>query len=361
MKRTSIAQQIWLFGSFLRLPLFGWCLAMLTLGILSVRSGLGPDAIAVAAVAIPFQIVFAVVNDLATIDMDRLDSRKAGRPLVSGAVKPWAAKTLVVIAVAVAFPVDAALLGFDLARVAALTVAFAATAIYNIAGKRSPFPPLMDFLLGIGSAALVQYSALAVGSPTGVTYLVECAVVLYITLDNGVHFSVRDIDSDLQYSARTTAILFGVRPTGAAPYLPRRFLIYALGLQAALTVNTLVPVLIAAFGGSSPWSSLVVAVIFAFGTYITVYPAINASVSNRVRYASGYAQSLCAFGSIASLGATRYGGLAALCVFAITGVPLGLKSATRLVGKAVRLASRAPDSGLTTSSSAGEHVAEDNL
>lgn len=334
---------------------------MLTLGVLSVPNGLVPRAIAAVAVAIPFQIVFAVVNDLATIDMDRLDARKAGRPLVSGAVRPGLAKALVVIAVASAYPIDAALLGFDLARAATLTVAFTATAVYNIWGKRSRLPPLMDFLLGVGSAALVQYSALAVGSPTGITYLTEFAVVLYITLNNGVHFSVRDIKSDMEFGARTTAIMFGVRPGEQAPYLPRRFLIYALGLQAALTVSTMIPIVIAVISGSGTWSALAVAIIFVIGSYILVYPTIDARRSDRVRYACGYGQSLCALGSVASLGTTIFGGLAALSVFAIAAVPLGVKSATRIVKKMMYSTSDERYSELTVNGSAADHLAEDNL
>ena len=338
MERIRLGERIWLFGSFLRLYLFGWSLAMLVLGILSVANGLNWRAIAAISMVVPFQIVFAVVNDLATIEMDRRDPRKSGRPLVSGFVSPAAAKALVVAVVAVAFPVDAILLGFDPARSATLAIAFVTTAAYNIAGKRTHVPPLMDFLLGVGSAALVHYGALAVASTaTATTFLVEVAVVIYITLDNGVHFSVRDIRSDLEYGAITTPIVFGVRPReNAPPYLPLGFWIYALCLQVLLTAVTLGPVLLWVSRDQIAWSAAIVALFFAVGCYVFIYPAIDAALSDSARYACAYLQSLCAFGSIAALGGAKHGGLPALGVFAILVVPLGAKSAIRTVRLSLR-------------------------
>lgn len=339
MKGTRLSEGIWLFASFLRLPLYGWTLAMPLLGVLSINHSVNEHVIVPLLMTVPFQIVFAVVNDLATIEMDRTDPRKAGRPLVSGAVKPTAARALVVVAVVAAFPIDAILLGFSLLRSVTLAVAFLATAAYNVAGKRTRFPPLMDAALGLGSAAFMYYTVLAVAkTPSMVTWLVGAAIIIYIVLDNGVHFSVRDISSDFEYGAYTTAIAFGVRPRQGAPYLPRRFLIYACSLQVLLTIVTLLPVLIDVSRRQISWSATIVAIAFAVGCYVFIYPSIDAARSSSARYVNAGLQSLCAFGSIAALAGANHSGWVALGVVALVAVPLGAKRAIR----ALKLVTRFP-------------------
>lgn len=339
MRNTPFSERIWLFGSFLRLPLFGWTLAMPVLGVLSVASGASYRVIVPFLMTIPFHIVFAVVNDLASIEMDRTDARKAARPLVSGAVNPTAAKVLVIASIAAAFPVDTVLLGFNLMRSVTLAISFLATAAYNVAGKRTPFPAVMDALLGVGSAAFMHYTVLAIaGTPSATTWLVEAAIVIYITLDNGFHFSVRDIESDFEYGAYTTAIAFGARPRDGAPYLPRRFWVYGWCLQILLTIVTLVPVLIGVSQRQVGWSAATVAIAFAVGSYVFIYPSIDPARSSSARYVNAGLQSLCAFGSIAALAGAKHGGLSALGVVALVVVPLGAKRAIR----ALRLVVHAP-------------------
>ena len=331
MERARLTERLWLFGSFLRLPLFGWTLTMPLFGALSVPNAVGYRTTVPFIMTIPFHIVFAVVNDLATIDLDRQDPRKAARPLVSGAVRPTMAKALVAVAVLVAFPADALLLDFEPKRSVTLAVAFLATAAYNVAGKHTLVPPLMDFLLGVGSAALIHYTMLAIhGTATVAGLIVEAAVIIYIILNNGVHFGVRDISSDFEYGARTTPILFGVRPQAGAPYLPRRFVVYACSLQVLLTIVTLGPVLTDLSHGEASWSAVVVALAFVIGSYAFIYPAMDA-FSASTRYVSAYLQSLCGFGSVAALATARYGGMAVLGIFAILTVPLFVKQGVSAV------------------------------
>jgi len=325
-------ERLRVYGSFLRLPLFGWTLAMVLMGALSTGHGLTPRLIVPILIAIPFQVILGLLNDLADLELDRGDPRKADRPLVNGVIKPSTGKIIVFLAVILSFPADVLLLGFSPARSATLAVAFLATAVYNVVGKRTRVPVLMDMLLGVGSAALLHYSALSVaGSPSSDTYYIEAAVILYITLDNGAHFGVRDINSDYAGGAYTTPIALGVRPTEGAPYLSPRFLAYAFVLQVLLTVVTLGPILVGLSRGRIDMSAAIVAVAFALGSYLFIYPSIDRKETASYRYVSAGLQSLCAFGSLAALNAAPYGGLSALVVFVVLAGPLGARRAVAFV------------------------------
>ena len=330
MSHRRFRDRIWVLGSFLRLPLVGWSLAMPFLGILSVPYGVSYSAIVPILMVVPFHVVMGVVNDLATIDLDKEDPRKVQRPLVSGAVKPSTAKLLVLVVVVTAFPADAALLGFDAVRSATLAIAFVGTAAYNLFGKRTRVPPLMDFLLGIGSAAFVHYTMLAIhGAPTTSGVVVEVAVVLYVTLNNGVHFGVRDIEVDHGHGARTTPIALGVRATnGAHPFLPLRFIVYACALQVLLTLVTLVPVLIGFVNREVDWMTIAIALVFAIGCYSFIYPAMYAHSASS-RYFNAYLQCLCGVGSITALAAAKHGGFLCLFIFAVVLAPLFAKQTAR--------------------------------
>jgi 4-hydroxybenzoate polyprenyltransferase len=296
------------------------------LGAISSVEDLSPRVGLILLMVVPFHIVFAIVNDLADIEVDRGDPRKAGRPLVSGAVSRTTAKIIIAAGVVAAFPADAVLFGFDAARSATLALALAATAFYNIAGKRSPLPPLTDLVQGIGAAAFVHYGGLAAGgAPTSTTYIVEAAVVLYIMLVNGVHGALRDLSSDLTYGARTTPIMFGVRPGPAGPVLRPWFVVHACGLQLLLTAVTTTAVAYDWTKGESDWSAMAAAVAFAAGSILLLMPSLGSSLPMPTRYAVAGTQMLCGFGSIATLAADRYGGVPALLIFLGLAFPLVAK------------------------------------
>jgi len=234
---NGTAFRIRMLASFLRLPLFGWSLALPVLGILTASGSVPARAAFAVAMALPFQIVLGVVNDLADMELDRGDPRKAGRPLVSGLIRPSTAIRLVVGAVVVAIACDPIALGLSLERSALLVVALAATAVYNVYGKRTPIPPVMDLFQGIGAGAFAAYGAAAAGHPTGRTLLVALSVVVFILFINGVHAGLRDLTSDFAHGARTTPIALGARPTASgSPYIPRRLILYAWSLQCVLAI-----------------------------------------------------------------------------------------------------------------------------
>ncbi|MGW1544016.1 UbiA family prenyltransferase [Streptomyces sp. NPDC002309] len=310
-------------GSFLRIPLFGWSLALPILGAMTAADT-SPQRIAFAlCMSLPFHVVLSVVNDLADIEVDRGDPRKAGRPLVSGLISPRTALVVVVAAVVLGLLADPLLLGFDPYRLLALFIGFAATAAYNVAGKRTAVPPLMDFLQGVGAAGFAYYGALVAGEPTSTSALLAVSVVVFITFINGVHAGLRDLSSDHAYGARTTPILFGARPSGTdAPHIPRGLVLYAWALQILLSAITLGPFLVHFVKGALSWPTAIVAAGFALASFASLFLSLNSRSDMRRRYVFAGVQLLTGFGTVALCAGGRAGGLAAVAVFLLVLLPL---------------------------------------
>ncbi|MFC8393085.1 UbiA prenyltransferase family protein [Streptomyces sp. NPDC057238] len=287
--------------------------------------------------SLPFHVVLSVVNDLADIEVDRGDPRKAGRPLVSGRISPRTALGVVVSAVVLGFLADPVLLGLDAYRFLALFISFAATAAYNVAGKRTVVPPFMDFLQGVGAAGFAYYGALVAGDPTSRSALLAISVVVFITFINGVHAGLRDLSSDYSYGARTTPILFGARPTGAdAPHIPRGLVGYAWALQILLSVITLGPFLATFVKGALSWTTAIVAAAFGIASFASLFLSLNSRADMGRRYVFAGVQLLTGFGTVALCAGGRSGDLAAVAVFLLVLLPLTARRLKRRMGAGYR-------------------------
>lgn len=337
--------RLWVLGSLLRLPLVGWSLALPVMGALSARD-VHYDRLAVAlVVAVPFHIVYAMLNDLADLGVDRGDPRKAGRPLVSGAVRPAHAAVLVVAAVPLAFTLDIVLLGTDPGRLLVLGVALAGVAGYDWWSKRTAFPPLMDLAQGVGAAAMAHYGAAAAGQPTGVTYLVDASIALFIVLINGVHAGLRDLSSDFAFGARTTPIMFGARPTGGQPFVPKGLVAYAWTLQAVFVGVTTVPVLVSFARGECGVTVTACAVAFMGAAGALLWRSLDDSRPMSSRYPAASLQMLVLVGMLATLACLRRGSAVALAVFLTAALPVAAKRIWALVARRGR---RAPGEASST-------------
>jgi 4-hydroxybenzoate polyprenyltransferase len=320
-------------ASFLRLPLYGWSLALPILGTMTATDT-SPQRIALAlCMSVPFHVILSVVNDLADIEVDRGDPRKAGRPLVSGTISSGVALGVIIWAVVFAFLLDPLVLGFDIDRLLVLFLAFSATAAYNVAGKRTPVPPLMDFLQGVGAAAFAYYGAQAAGEPTRDSLLVAVAITVFITFINGVHAGLRDLSSDYPHGARTTPVLFGARPSGMdAPYIPRGLFVYAWCLQALLAALTLGPFLRYSMNDTLPWSTAIVALSFGVASFASLYLSLNSRSKMSRRYVFAGVQLLTGFGTVSLLAGGRSGGPVAVAVFTLVLFPLTIRRLVRRIG-----------------------------
>jgi 4-hydroxybenzoate polyprenyltransferase len=170
------------------------------------------------------------------LDIDRRRPQRANDPLVTGRVTRAAALGVAGAQIPFAF-LATRWLGASSAAVLALGVAFTALGVYDVGGKRCFLPPLMDFVQAIGWACLLLFGAFTAGGLTDEAVWLCVAVIAYAMLINGVHGALRDLRSDLEGGARTTATYFGARLLSQdSVALPRSLLVYGIALHSVIFV-----------------------------------------------------------------------------------------------------------------------------
>ena len=211
-RQSSIVNRLWHIYRFIRFSALGATAILPLLGAASVAPRIEPALLlGLLAAALLFHCFAYVLNDVIDLPIDRLEPQRATFPLVRGMVSPAQALAFALAQVPLAFALTA-WLGGGPAAFGALALAFALMTVYNLWGKRAPFPPLTDLAQGLGWAALVVYGAALAGPPTPLTAALAAFEVVFILLINGVHGPLRDLANDLRCGARTTAILLGARP-----------------------------------------------------------------------------------------------------------------------------------------------------
>lgn len=230
-----------------RLSAFGATALLPLLGAASADRRLeGRRAIGLLGVAAAFHAFAYLHNDLCDLDLDRTQPLRADYPLVRGSLTPRTVRVLALTAIPVAFALDTLVAAPERAhsRRIRLAAAMLLLAAYNRWGKSYPFPPLTDLIQAAGWAALIGYGAAATGHRDNrLVSLLSSYELLLIMQVNGIHGALRDLANDYARGARTTAIWLGARPQpDGGTSLPPAVAIYALSLQAALTLLPLVGV-----------------------------------------------------------------------------------------------------------------------
>jgi 4-hydroxybenzoate polyprenyltransferase len=204
-------------------------------GASTTSSEIGAAGLAgLAAVAVAFHVFAYVLNDVVDLPLDRTEPLRADSPLVRGVVRPSRALALALVQVPVALGVHL-WQGGGSAAGSALLGGIALMAVYDLYGKRIPFPPLSDAIQGLGWVGLAAYGALTFPGPTGRTGALLALVFVYVLMISGVHGGLRDLANDRRRGARTTAVYLGSHelPRGALA-VPRPLVAYALTLEALL-------------------------------------------------------------------------------------------------------------------------------
>jgi 4-hydroxybenzoate polyprenyltransferase len=114
--------------------------------------------------------------------------------------------------------------------------------IYNIWGKRSPFPPAIDLVQGVGFSSLVLYGAALTGGLTPLSWLAFAIGIVWMVIINLLG-GLRDLHSDLAFGVHTTPIYLGVRPSGREEQIPSFVSYYGYLLQIIMIVGGLVLIL----------------------------------------------------------------------------------------------------------------------
>ncbi len=223
-------------GLFVRLSALGTTLAVVLLGAASAAPSLPwSTAGLLVAVAVGFHVFAYVHNDVVDLPIDRTEPRRAVSPLVRGTISPGAAAGIAWAAAGLTL-VGAAAAGSGGGRAfVSLAAAFALMAAYNGLGKRTPVPPVLDVLQGVGWGALLLYGAAARGQWTTLTWWLVAFWAGFIVLANGVHGGLRDVANDARCGARTTAIVMGATAgADGRVVVPRAMVTYARVLHGGL-------------------------------------------------------------------------------------------------------------------------------
>ena len=239
---------------FVRLHFWGFTFFLTLLGLVSVdgNPSLGQMAL-VMGVGMLFHNFAYVLNDVVDLRIDRTQEARRLDPLVRGAVSPRTALVFALLQVPAAFGLSR-WGGAPIEADVCLAVGFVLMTIYDVWGKKCVVPPLTDFAQGLAWACLVLYGALVGAGRVGLlTVVVAASATGFISLINGIHGGLRDLDNDLRQGSRTTAIFFGSRPRPEGATVSVSLKLFATAVQALLIALAAGPLVVSgAFYDDAP-------------------------------------------------------------------------------------------------------------
>jgi 4-hydroxybenzoate polyprenyltransferase len=223
----------------------------------------GQQIFGLIAVAVSFHIYVSLLNDVADLPLDRINPLRAAYPLVRGAVLPSQALVLVFMQIPIAAALTIWLRGSVWAYVA-LALGIGLMTVYDLFGKRVPFPPLVDLIQGAGFGAMTLYGAAIAGGPTRLTLIVFLLIVVWMVLTNLIG-GLRDLNTDSQFGVNTTPIFLGARSQGARLDIPSRMAFYAHTVLVILIGIELLALFYNDFGYTPVTQVALIVVVFILG------------------------------------------------------------------------------------------------
>jgi 4-hydroxybenzoate polyprenyltransferase len=228
----------------------------------------GFHLLGILGVAIAFHIYVSLLNDIIDLPLDRTNPARTHYPLVSGAISTTTALTITLLQI----PLAAAVIYWQsgpLAAYLAMAVAFGMMTIYNIWGKRSPFPPAIDIIQGIGFSSLTLYGSALTGGLTALSWLTFILGILWMVLINLLG-GLRDLHSDLAFGVNTTPIYFGMRPSGREESMPAFVPYYGYILHVIMMAGSL---LVIAWNGHRypTWLSIWLGILSLLGGTLALF------------------------------------------------------------------------------------------
>lgn len=281
---------------FLRLAAAGATVAIPLLGAVTALSEPGLEVIAgIAAVGLAHHVFSFVLNDVIDLPIDRTEPRRSPSPLVQGVVSPRFATIVAVFAGLLGLALSA-FLGASLRAQVLLVASYLFVTAYDVWGKKTLLPPLIDMTQGVGWALLAWYGAELAGGATAVTAVFAVFLVGYITLANGVHGGLRDLENDLSHQARTTAIFLGAVPLpGGGARCPRTLRRYAVALDIwnAMVVGVIIVTL--AYQGWTLAYALTAWLALAVASTRLLYKALMGAADRRTMMVLGTSHLIVSF------------------------------------------------------------------
>jgi 4-hydroxybenzoate polyprenyltransferase len=222
--------------------------------------------------AFSFHLYSMLLNDVVDLPVDRRQPGRQNYPLVRGTIKPWQVMVIVVLQVPIMFGLIWLQHGTAWAY-GSMAAALVIVTVYDVWGKTSPVPPLMDVFASVPFGLLVVCGAALVGAPTATAFLVGVWISLWETLTNALG-GLRDMEFDGRCGMSTTPLMLGGRTDAEGrSTLPRRLAIYVYALEA-----TFLPVILAAvaqddlgYGRSTKWVLAGACVAFRALAYVLTW------------------------------------------------------------------------------------------
>jgi 4-hydroxybenzoate polyprenyltransferase len=179
-------------------------------GALAAGGGTAAQLLALFAVGVCTHIYGFGLNELEDIEVDRASADLSGKPLVSGAVTPGGAGTLVFGGLAMSYVIPALFFPANFFQLAILqTVSIAAITVYDTRGKSLPYA---DFLLSTCVLILPVMGAIAVGGDPLAPLVLAVAGYAYIQgVVQNIIAGLKDAGHDASAGAKTTALRLGTR------------------------------------------------------------------------------------------------------------------------------------------------------
>lgn len=218
---------------FLRFEYLVFALLLPLYGAFTVTQALTPGLfLSLLAGAFLFHVYVSVLNDVVDLELDRTRPDRADYPLVRGAISRSRALSIALICVPLVYGLTYFLNGGIWAYIA-LSTGIVMMGIYDLWGKKTRAPLVIDIVQGAGFAAMTVYGADIVGEPTRLTAVVFGAVVLWM-MNTNLYAGFRDLKTDTDYGLYTSPIMLGAIQDGNRLIIPRRAIYYSLWVQAAL-------------------------------------------------------------------------------------------------------------------------------
>ncbi len=196
----------------------------------------------IIAVAWGFHMTYYGFNDFADYELDKILGRKDDHPLVRGDVSRRTALVITVIHTVAIFVIEI-FSGTTIQLLLLLAIACGGVILYDLFGKKNPFPPLTDAIESIGFIALSLYGAAKVGTPSILSYILAINIGIFLNFVTGCFLGIVDLVGDLKGGARTTAIWLGTHPVegSSLPHIPRSLTILGCLQIFLLLVMNLLP------------------------------------------------------------------------------------------------------------------------
>jgi 4-hydroxybenzoate polyprenyltransferase len=233
-----------LFKEHVYLTRFGFTLFVILMGAATATPSALPEAstlLVLMLIGWGFHMTYYGFNDAADYELDKVLGKKDDHPLVRGDISRKTALTITLAHTIGLFLVEL-FSGTTFELILLLVIACGCVIIYDVFGKRNPFPPLTDAIEGIGFLALALYGAMKVGTPTALSWILAINFAIFTNFITGYFLGIVDLKGDFASGARTTPIWFGMRPAqdSQLPHIPRTLTILgSLQLLIILFVNFL--------------------------------------------------------------------------------------------------------------------------